>query len=246
MNSYEWVRPKAIPVISTLLAVIIMFGLGAWQLHRLAWKQDIISRMEASQKQEETPLESLDLKDPLAHEFTKVLLDGAFDLKKPLFVAGRYFRGQIGYHVLLPFKLKANGQYVLVNTGWIPEDQKKLGTPKNLPDISVYFRGILRIANRKNPFTPENSAKDNVWFWYDIPEMGKATGYTLLPVVIDRLDPQASTHQPEVLYPVGFEGKVQLRNDHLQYAVTWFGIGLAAIVIFIIAHLRRKNSALAS
>jgi surfeit locus 1 family protein len=240
MNKYEWVKPKTVPIISTFLAIIIMFGLGAWQLHRLEWKQDIINKVESSKLSKASSVESLDLKDPVQHEFAKVSLTGSFDLDKPLFVAARYFRGALGYHVLLPFKLKASGQVVLVNTGWIPEEQKKLGTPRNLPGIEVSFSGLLRVANRKGGFIPDN--KDNLWFWYDIPAMEKATGYPLLPVVIDRLDPQTSDHLPEVMYPVGFDGNIQLRNDHLQYAVTWFGIGFAALVIFIIAHTRRKSS----
>lgn len=233
----------------TCVAVITMFTLGVWQLQRLAWKESLIERLSYAQSQPPVELISLPTAALPAHEFTRVRFSGR-PTGSAIHVAARYFHGQLGYHILLPMQIyrpeQAESQqfeHILVNVGWIPVLQKNVDWRGPPEEFNVWkdVNGMVRIAGRKGRFTPDNQPEKNLWFWYDIPAMEKSTGLKLAPVVIDRIDPQANKAFKDVNFPVGFSGEITLRNDHLGYAVTWFGVGLACLGVFIAYHLKRRE-----
>ncbi len=251
MNNFVWEKPKFAAIAGTLLAVCVMFSLGAWQLHRLEWKQEKIDKLEAGAAMAPVELSSLSPENWEAYEFAKVRFSGRPLAVEPIHMAARYFRGELGYHVLVPMQIEDSQhvsdqsyRIVLVNMGWIPEKQKKTFRFGSAESWHIWqpIEGMVRIANRKGWFTPANDPEGNLWFWYDIDAMERVTGKALVPIVIDRLDTQIDSDTLEVRYPVGFTTAIKLRNDHLQYAVTWFGIGLVAIIFFVVAHLRRRES----
>ncbi len=251
MNNFIWVKPKTVPVIATLCAVIMMFTLGAWQLHRLEWKQSMIDKLESGAVVEPKELSTLKPENWESLEFAQVTFSGRPTAASPIHMAARYFRGELGYHILVPMQVMdpsrvkdQSFQTVLVNMGWIPENQKKtfsFGAPESWL-VWQPVHGMVRIANRKGWFTPPNNAERNLWFWYDIPALQKSVGTDILPIVIDRLDTQAESHAINMTYPVGFTNHIKLRNDHLEYAVTWFAIGCVAIILFVAGHLRKREN----
>ncbi len=83
---------------------------------------------------------------------------------------------------------------------------------------------------------PETGPGQNVWFWFDLPAMARHAGITgpLAPVYVDAV----ATPIPGG-YPLGGETRIELPNDHLQYAITWFLLAVALIVIYLVFHHQR-------
>jgi surfeit locus 1 family protein len=115
MKKPRFHKPKAIPLVMSIGAIVLLFGLGAWQLQRLAWKENLIADMESAAT--EAPLEILP-EDAARYQFRTVRLTGEY-LSHEFHLAARYFRDQLGYVILTPLRL-ADGRIVLINRGWIP------------------------------------------------------------------------------------------------------------------------------
>src|SRR4029077_7133656 len=98
----------------------------------------------------------------------------------------------------------------------------------------VHIAGLLRVPPEKKPtfFLPDNRPDLNLWFWLDLPAMAKAAGVPdAAPFYIDA----AKTANPGG-WPKGGVTRLELPNDHLQYAITWYALAVALIVIFVLYH----------
>ena len=124
-----------------------------------------------------------------------------------------------------------DSRYVLINRGWIKE--KKINTNKNK---KIFIKGIIKEANLKNIFTPKNNKKKNLWYYIDIDQMSEFTGLNLMKGVF--LDLISSNELQE--HAVPNNSRVKLSNNHLQYAVTWFLLGIVFLIMNYI-YLRKKN-----
>lgn len=230
------------PAFWTLTGVIILCGLGVWQLMRLEWKAGILERLEMEYARDplENPLDFRTLQTiaedalPLVHGSVR----GRFDYTKEIRLGPKTRNGQIGYHILTPLNLESGGT-IFVNRGFVPEDSAtpdflKGTQPKGLLTVS----GIVR---KPDPgiFTPRNSPGHDVWLWADLPEMGESKEIqSLAPVLLyaesasksfGGLDMRAIFWNPP--------------NNHLSYAVFWFT--MAAVLagffcFFILVQHRRK------
>lgn len=224
-------RPKPIPFIMTLLAVLTLFGLGTWQVQRLLWKEQLLAQIE--QAAETAPLQSLP-EDIASHRFYRVQLRGEY-LQSPQFhLAARYFKSQLGYSVLTPFRLSGSGDLVLVSRGWVPAAIKTQGKIPNPPEGELVILAQIRTSDERNPFTPINQPEQNIWFGRDASEMGASASLNFLPFTLDLIGDQ----NPDLL-PVPSDGKLRPRNDHLHYAITWYAIGLAALIISLLYHRKK-------
>jgi surfeit locus 1 family protein len=94
----------------------------------------------------------------------------------------------------------------------------------------------IRTSDERNAFTPENQPEKNVWFGRDAQAMGKQLGLDVLPFTFDVVGVQEKD-----VYPVPSQGEIKMRNDHLGYAITWFGVGLGALVITLLYHRRKPE-----
>lgn len=223
-------KPQLWPTLITIPCLLLVIGLGTWQVLRLEWKSDLISAIRQELSTEARPLEpNLTLQG--RYDYRHLALQGEFRHEKELHLAARYHRGQLGYHLLTPFIL-ADGRVLLVNRGWVP--QEKIDPAKRTETLTLgpqSFRAMAHAPSPRGLFTPENNAQKNMWFWIDLPAMREATGLPLEAVVADAIAVEA----PGGL-PVSATGKVEIQNDHLQYAITWFCLALAIIVIYVVYH----------
>ncbi len=213
-----------------------MFYLGAWQIQRLHWKEALIASLDTAAKAE--PLTTLPAKETLSlHDnFSRYRLNGTFLNNKEIHLAVRYFKGKLGYHLLTPFKT-TDGTIILLNRGWIPTEKKELNKrPKSLAEGIQTVTFMLRSDKDHTSFTPDNQPAKNMWFWRDIPTISKVAGVELYPLSGDVIGEQ----NPETL-PVPSSGIITLRNDHLGYALTWFGIGISIVVMSIIYARKAKR-----
>jgi len=208
-------------------AFIVLVGLGTWQVQRLDTKQKLIARIDDGLAAAPSALPT----DAAALEgfaYRRAQLSGRFHHDKELYLTPRTLEGGLGVHVLTPFTLDA-GAVVLVDRGWVPVERIAASSrPKGQVVGSLRLEGVARPLARPNAFTPDNEAANNRWYWVDLPEMEKAVGMPLLPILVEA----GSDPNPGGL-PIGRLGTIDIRNDHLSYAVTWYAlaVGLVAVVV---------------
>ncbi len=190
--SDHFVRPKPIPLIMTVGAVLLLFGLGSWQVSRLIWKEALMADIERAAQT--TPLQGLP-SDPTSKRFYRVQLEGEYLPEPEFHLAARYFRSQLGYSVINPFKLN-DGRIVLVSRGWVPTNKKEPHQRDALPEGPQTILAQIRTSDERNPFTPANQPGENVWFGRDALEMGAHAGLRVEPITLDLIGDQDVSKLP--------------------------------------------------
>jgi surfeit locus 1 family protein len=231
-------HPLLWPTVFTGPMVVLCLALGVWQIQRLHWKVGLIEQREAAVAAPPiAPPQTLADAKPM--EFRHVGMDGVFLHDKEIFVGATSESGRNGYHVLTPLR-ETDGRIVFVNRGFIPAELKSPATrgAGQLPG-KVHVLGLLRLPPTASPnwFIPANRPDLNYWFWPDLPAMSAAD--RLRDVAPFYVDADATPNPGG--WPKGGVTRLQLPNDHLQYALTWFSLAVAGIVIYVL-YLRRDPS----
>ncbi len=214
------------PVLAaTLVGLAILFALGFWQVQRLGQKQVLIAALQTRMNEAPVPLAEA-LKRVSAGEdveYLKVTANGALDLTHILKKQSS-FKGMPAWEAIAPF-IAHDGSTVLVDLG------VATATPTSLSQLN----GIVRLHNKgKGYFDNDNSAANNEWFWWDVPAMQKATGISGPLVIVQSLQSGSGFEAAEA--------KVELANNHLGYAITWFGLALALVGVSGAFMLRKPNA----
>jgi len=236
-------RPTLWASVCTALAVLVLLALGTWQMQRLYWKEALIIERQA---RSQAPARSLPgtFEDPSSLEFVRVRLRGAFLHEDELYVASRTFKGRVGLHVVTPFVLD-DGRVLLVNRGWVPVDRSKPETRlEGRIEESLDLEVILRRGGwRGMDFTrPQNDPANNLWLWFDLPAMAARVQLeNAVTEVYGEILPDGLGGEVPGGLPIAVGASIELRNDHLQYAITWYALALALLVIYIIFSTRRSS-----
>lgn len=238
-------RPTFWPTVFTVPAVLLMLGLSVWQIERLQWKEALIA--ERSQRTSAPAIalpgaEPLSAADLAGLEYRHVHAQGQFANDKEIFLGARTFEGSAGYHVITPFRL-ADGRVVLVDRGWIPLDRKE-AAKRSAGEIegATGLDGVIRLQGRQTWFVPDNRPDLDFFFWIDLPVMAKLAG---LPGTETRYYVEAGPAKNPGGFPVGGQTRIDLPNDHLQYAITWFCLAIALVVIYVLYHRQLAQQAAA-
>lgn len=227
-------RPKLVPTLFTIPALIALLALGSWQVQRLYWKDALLDKLQSrsSAAAIELPVNPEDLD---ALEYKRVLAKGWFDHANEFHLVNRSLNGNPGVHIITPL-IRADGDPVLlVNRGWVPFDKKPPSQRANgqiTGDIKV--EGIVRLVKGPGRFTPENEPKKNFWFFIDPPSMARVAR---LPVEPRYYLVDGNKAVPGG-FPVGRQWTLKIRNDHLHYAITWYALAIALLVIYVLYHRR--------
>lgn len=229
-------RPTLWPTLFSVPALIVLVGLCLWQVQRLHWKQDLIADREARVAAEPIALPA-EGGDAAALDYRRVRLEGVFRHDKELFLGARSMNGNVGYQVLTPFELSSGGA-VLVDRGWVPVERKdpasraegQLAGPQAID-------GIVRLAAGKVWMQPDNEPDKNMWFFVDLPAMKAASGVDVRTDLYVDAGPAPNPGK----YPVGGQTRIELPNDHLQYAITWGLLAAALAVIYVLYHLKLER-----
>lgn len=228
-------RPRRWPTILTLLGLVVLVGLGTWQVQRLTWKTALIEERDQRLAAAPIPLPS---QPDSTTDLRRVEVLGRFDHGREQ-VFGLFARaGEPGPHVLTPL-LRDDGTAVLIDRGWIPEDARHPAARRQGQiEGEVEIRGIARHREDDRPgwMTPANRPNDGRWYWYDMEALREATGLELLPVVIEA----DATPNPGGL-PQGGQSLTELRNPHLGYAITWYGLALTLLGVYLAFSLERTK-----
>lgn len=204
------------------------FGLGTWQVYRLQWKTKLIEDLRSLTELDpvDPPANLSDLLGP-DYQWRRIKLHGEFDHAREVRVGPRTREGVAGMHVVTPFTLD-NGQRLLVNRGFVPTSS---ADPRKRPEgqvegkLTIY--GLPRKSERPNRWVPDNEPDRGLWFWVDAPILASLNKTE--PVVVDAL---ADPPNPGGL-PIGGQTAVNIRNNHLEYVVTWYLLAAATTVMTV-------------
>ena len=127
--------------------ILVFIGLGSWQLVRLNWKLDLISKIEQSLKKDPVNINQVDRKN-----FVRIIASGKIDYNKQIYLYNLNDEGKPGFEVINPIIVE-NENY-LINRGWIPFEMKDKDELYSFEQSN--FTGTLRLQPRANIFKPEN------------------------------------------------------------------------------------------
>jgi surfeit locus 1 family protein len=224
-------HPKLVPTLIAVPGVVLLLGLGTWQVMRLAEKNTLNAWRVERSTAAAVPL-AAQVGDVAPLEFRRVVVTGSLRHESELRLNARSQRGNAGYHILTPM-MRADGPPVLINRGWVPYERKDPARrAEGQTAGTVTVEGILRREPRRGLFMPDNDAARNEWFWYDLPAMAAATGLpSLAPFYVE-----AGTVANPGGFPIGGQTIIELPGNHFQYAITWYVLAVALAVIYVMWH----------
>ena len=203
---------------------MLFLSLGTWQLYRLQWKQDLISQIDQGLKS--TPIK---YSNKIKNDYQRVVLNGKYNYENQIYLYSLNAKGQPGFDVITPFKT-IEGDNVLVNRGWINKEMKNK-TEINLSNKSEIY-GLLRKIIKKNIFKPENDTDKNIWFSININQIKKITGKNFSNHVVFLEDNVINLPVPKKI-------TIDVPNNHLKYAITWYSISIS--IFFYFLYFRKKQ-----
>ncbi|MEQ8355502.1 MAG: SURF1 family protein [Kiloniellaceae bacterium] len=231
-------RPTFWATVCTIPALIVLIGLGSWQVQRLGWKNEQIALRQERATGAAVPLPR-SFSDPGGVEFTRVALQGRFLHGQEFYLGARTENGRVGLNVVTPFQLE-DGRVLLVNRGWVPENRRDPATRADgqLPG-PVEIEALLRTDGWKGVdfARPPNKPEDRFYFWLDLPVMAD---YVDRPIIEEVYADTVVSEIPGGL-PIGGQTRIQLPNDHLQYAIIWYSFAVILAVIYFLFHYRREE-----
>ncbi len=223
-------------LVPALLVFVVLVGLGTWQLQRKTWKEGLIATLNAQlavPPMALPPRAAWPSLDQQNNEYRRVTLTVAFDNTKEalVFAAPSAFRPDVsspGYWVFTPARL-ADGGIVMVNRGFVPESRQD---PKSRPEGQItgplQIVGAMRWPDARHWFTPSDEPAHNLWFSRDPQTIAAAKDLApVAPFYVEQESPAPPGGLPQ-------PGKlvVELPDNHLQYAMTWYGLAIVLAVIF--------------
>ena len=239
-------RGTVVPLVAGAIAMVILLGLGTWQLQRLGWKEALGARIEARLSAPSVPLSdaaawpALDLDE---WEYRPVEITGTYrnDLETRVYALLGEAKGPLagpGYWIVTPLELSGQGGTVLVNRGFVPLDRAdpamRSGTTVEGP---VTVRGLLRRPEDRNTFTPNDDPAQRLFYARDPAAIGPALNVpALAPFTVDAIG-----SGPGGL-PQGGETRVTFTNRHLEYALTWYGLAASLAGVLGVSLWRRRRS----
>lgn len=228
-------RPLLWPTLFSLPVLLLCVGLGVWQMERREWKREILDRIAVNQAAPVMTFDELAKGDPLRHEYGRVRVAGTFLHDREFFLAARSLKNKVGLHVVTPLRTD-DGRIVLLDRGWIASETRDPArrATGQLPG-RVEVAGIVRRSQERRQFAPDNDPGRNMWFRVDVPEMRRLAGAAPDPV-LDRFFLEADATPNPGGAPIGGQTRLDIPNDHLQYALTWFLIGLALVGVYLAYH----------
>jgi surfeit locus 1 family protein len=216
----------------TLCMLALLAGLGVWQIQRLGWKEGLIAQIETRTKAPPVDLQSALAAAPAGDvSYTRIKAEGRFQNDKERYLFA-ITDGTVGWDVITPL-MTADGELLLVNRGFVPDALRDPSTRKaGEPEGIVTVTGLARTPESQGSFTPDNEPARNRWFWRDLPGMAASMfpgeSVKLAPFFLD-----AEKSDVPGGWPLGGQTRLDLPNNHLQYAITWFALAAAIAALYV-------------
>jgi surfeit locus 1 family protein len=225
------------PSIAAACAFAILIGLGVWQVKRLAWKEALIATVSARLSAAPTalpPPSDWPRLDPADDEFRRVTVSAEFlnDKEALVFTTGSSLRGGEsgpGYWVFVPARI-SDGT-VMVNRGFVPEHRKDAAS-RRAGEVAapITIVGVMRWPEQPGLFTPEAEPAKNLWFARDSTAIAAAKSVgPVAPFYVELESPPTPGG-----FPLAGALQPSFPNNHLGYAITWFGLAAVLAASFTV------------
>lgn len=234
-------KPPLLAVLATVLCVALFAGLGRWQIVR---SYEIADLLEDYARRTEAPAVALPATlDSLEDwRFRRVFVI-ATPLGDRQFLLDNQVRGrQVGYNVLTPMAIAERDALVLIDRGWVPAGETRAALPDvMLPMDELMLEGMVHVPFGE-AYKLGKMAADARWprvvQYADFAAMGEALGAPVAPFILRLADGQPHSYQ------LGWPLFAMSPQKHIAYAVQWFAMALAVLVIFVALNLRRAGAPL--
>jgi surfeit locus 1 family protein len=235
-------RPGWGTIAATAVAFVILVSLGTWQGERLQWKEALIAEIGARSTAVPVPLADVEAREKAGNDidYVRTTATGRFEHgHEQYFFATN--DGNVGYHVYAPLML-ADGRVLFVNRGFVPEalkDAAKRSQGQLTGTVTITGLARARLTEKPSWVVPDNEAYRQIYFWKDLDEMAaqaKVAPGKLLPFFLDA----DATPNPGG-WPKGGVTQIDLPNNHLSYAVTWYGLAAVLLVVSVLAFRRKAR-----
>lgn len=237
----------AVPLTLTLVGFAVLCGLGAWQMERRAWKHQLVAALSERLAAAPAPLPpraDWDRLDQAQQEYRRVTFPAEFEHEQEalVYAAASAFRPDVagpGYWVFTPARLPG-GSVVVVNRGFVPEARRDPASRREGQMAGIIdLVGVMRWPEAAGSFTVADAPKQNLWFRRDQLAMAEQKGWgPVAPFYVEQEAPQ-----PPGGFPKAGRLQVKLTDNHLQYAITWFSLAGALVLVFAIwLRGRRRES----
>jgi len=211
-----------------VLSVITLFcALGTWQLIRLQWKNTLIDQISEGLKSS-----PINYSDKVKVNYQRVKIEGRYNFGKQIYLYSLNEKGQPGYDVITPFE-SLNSENVLVNRGWIQSNLKNNNIINKT--IGSKIQGLILRNIKPNIFKPENDIETNIWFSINLEQAKEVTGKNFSNYILYLEDKKTNIPNPKKI-------TIDLPNNHLKYAITWYSISISIFGYFL--YFRKKNEIL--
>ncbi len=219
--------------ISVCLVLALLLSLGTWQVQRLHWKEALLAQIAERREADPVALSVVADKQGAGtdEEYARVRIEGVFDHSRERHFFATH-QGRSGFYIYTPMML-AGGKTLFVNRGFVPYEMKsaetrKAGQVEGRVALTGYFRN--RLSKKPSWLVPDNDLAKNIFYWKDLDAMVSSTGFdpqNVLPFFVDVDD---AVKNPGGI-PEGGVTQFELSNNHLQYAVTWYGLAFALVLV---------------
>jgi surfeit locus 1 family protein len=221
-----------------------LMALGNWQIKRLAWKEDLLQTIQSRIHQKPRPLETY-FKTAPGTDYWPVTVSGTYrhTSERHFFAT---FEGRSGYFVYTPLEIvpqaflslaerqtvknnaaKQSDSFVFVNRGFVSFDMKDAAKrPEGQTQGVITITGLARsiLTEKPSASVPDNDIAKNIFYWKDFAAMRASAGLPNSAAVMDVFIDAGKSATPPTGIPTGGVTFIDLPNDHLQYAVTWYGL----------------------
>src|SRR5215468_7724130 len=223
----NWRHGVLVPSLAAGVALVVLISLGLWQLDRKAWKDELIATIEQRLSAPPValpPSAEWPRLTAARDEFLRVAMTAEFlnDREALVYTGGSTLReagGGQGYWVFTPARL-ASGELVMVNRGFVPDGkQDPAARPEGQVAGPINMIGVIRWPEKPSLFTPAGDPIRNIWFARDSAAMAAAKGISVAPFYVELESPE-----PPGGLPRAGRLRPSLPNNHLGYALTWFGL----------------------
>lgn len=218
----------------TTLGILILCSLGTWQLERLEWKNDLISKLETAYSAENPSPIALDADH--TPEFTYGQIEGTFMPDKAFLLGPPTMRDEVpGLNLIVP--LKTEKYTLLVNMGWTSHSLEQQPI-YHLQNKTVSFTGLLRYFSW-NAFTPPNNPEEDIWYRLDVPLISASKKLeNTYPAAL--IADSANYKFDGAFFSDAAQAKKMPNNNHLQYAFFWFAMAGALITVYVLRFIKNR------
>ena len=227
-------RPSLWMTVFAIPALLALLYLGTWQIMRMHWKEALIENFTSRATAEAIAPPEAEQADDF--QYQRLVVKGVGMHHAEVQLIGRTFEGTAGYHVVTPMRLE-DGRILLINRGWVAQDYRRPESrPSTLDAGEVTVEAILRLQRQKGYFVPDNNPGQDDWFTLDIGDI--TAHHDLGDQVITSYSADALRQPGAYVLPIGAAVEINIPNDHWQYALTWYGIALGLIGVYLSWHVQ--------